>query len=550
MVFIGKATPVMIGYLLPLAVTSLLLHVATSTTYFVIPDHYSMHYYNTNNNTFTLQHYLNNTSEYFLPKNQLHFLPGWYYLNSDLVFNEISDFVLTGHGINQSFITCSSPAGITVTNSDSFTLQNVTLIDCITPSKADLKATYLISVFFYHCGTIKLHNIYVNISARVPAGHTAIHIRNVAESRIINVKVQLNILICYSYPFTMNGLAVYYSGNGKHDIYYRRQPIVIVENFIYHSQRSCLKYSQCAIAALLVHITDFFHFIIQNTVFSNLRNTSAFCYYGIADGESTSEDATMRSVLIKNVTVCYNTGYNQLKMFQIILYSFESLNNTLYSESNNNLYINGPVRLYNMLEFDNCTFITNTNMDSMIYIRPSTYSNIVGYITISNSKFNNNKDVRFIKVARESQNIPNVITHVTLDSVTLSCNRHHYNSSNLILITNGRMYFLNTVFTANRYYETVIHLQSTMIYFKESNQITKGYARYIIKGEKGSFLFIHHHATVNISDNVVYKVVRLISTEENLVTPTCPLQIYDDKQNNQFDNLNGIKCILLLLNQY
>ena len=140
----------MIGYLLSLAVTSLLLHVSISTTYFVIPDHYSMHYYNISNNTFTLRHYLNNTSKYFLTKNQLHFLPGWYYLDSDLVFNGISDFVLNGHGINQSFITYSSPAGIMVTNADIFTLQNITLIDCITPSNADLTATYLISVFLYH----------------------------------------------------------------------------------------------------------------------------------------------------------------------------------------------------------------------------------------------------------------------------------------------------------------------------------------------------------------------------------------------------------------
>ena len=279
-----------------------------------------------------------------------------------------------------------------------------------------------------------------------------------------------------------------------------------------------------------------------------MSNTSAFCYYGIADEESTKEDATMRSVLIKNVTVCYNTGYNQVKMFQFILYSFESHNN-LYSESNNNLlYKNGPVRLYNMLEFENCYFIANTNIVSMIYVRPSTYSNIVGYITISNSKFNDNKDVHFIQITRESQNIPNVITHVSLASVTVLHNRHHYNSSNLILITNGRLYFSNIVFTANRYYETVIHLQSSMIYFKESNQITKGYARYIIKGESGSFLFIHYLATVNISNNVVYKAVKLVSTEENLATPTCPLRIYDDKQNNQFDNMNGIKCIYLLLN--
>lgn len=87
-----------------------------------------------------------------------------------------------------------------------------------------------------------------------------------------------------------------------------------------------------------------------------------------------------------------------------------------------------------------------------------------------------------------------------------------------------------------------------MIYFTESNRITKSYARYIIKVESGSFLFLHYLATVSITNNVVYKVVKPISTEENLATPTCPLQIYDDKDNSQFDNLDEIKCIFIILN--
>ena len=66
---------------------------------------------------------------------------------------------------------------------------------------------------------------------------------------------------------------------------------------------------------------------------------------------------------------------------------------------------------------------------------------------LSNSTFHNNKDVNFIKVTRDSQNIPNVITHVTLAGVTVSCNEHHYDESDMIFITNGRMYFSNIVFT-------------------------------------------------------------------------------------------------------
>ena len=222
-----KNTPVML--ILQLLLISL-LHITTPATYFVIPDHYSLHNY-TSNYTFHLQYYLNNTNKYFVSHNQLHFLPGEYYLNTDLVFKEISDFMLTGHGINQSFIICTSSASIIVRDADSFTLQNISLIDCIALSKVDKPAFY-ISAFFYHCYSITLYNVCVNISASAPAAHTAIHVRNVAKSRIINVKIQITKKMCHNLRITVNGLAVYYNGKGKSDKYYVRQPTVIVDSFL------------------------------------------------------------------------------------------------------------------------------------------------------------------------------------------------------------------------------------------------------------------------------------------------------------------------------
>ena len=127
----------MVNHLSILFVT--LLHMATSTTYYVIPDHYPLHNF-TNSNTFALQHYLNNTctSEYFISHNRLHFLPGQYYSSSNLVFKDIHSFAITGDGINQSVIICSSPASIIVRNSGIFTIQNITLIDCTNLSSNQL----------------------------------------------------------------------------------------------------------------------------------------------------------------------------------------------------------------------------------------------------------------------------------------------------------------------------------------------------------------------------------------------------------------------------
>ena len=61
---------------------------ATSTTYYVIPDHYPLHNF-TNSNTINPQQDLNNTSEYFISHNRLYFLPGQYYISSNLVFKDI-----------------------------------------------------------------------------------------------------------------------------------------------------------------------------------------------------------------------------------------------------------------------------------------------------------------------------------------------------------------------------------------------------------------------------------------------------------------------------
>ena len=529
-----------------LSVMTSLMHLGMSTTYFVIPDHYSLHHYSSNN-TFTLRHYLNNTNEYFASHNQLHFFPGHYYIHSDLVFKDIVDFTLTGHGINQSFIVCPSPARLVVTNVDDFIFQNISLIGCMTLSETDpsSKSYYYVSVFLYHCGSVVLRNLYVNLNFSAPVRLTAIFVRNVAKTRIFNVRVKLNITICRS--IKVNGLAVYYSSSNN-KAYYMRQPNVIVENFQYDAQKSCLKISQCAIGALLVRISEFFHFVIRNTIFTNLSNSSAFCYYAIADRNY--EDATMRSVLIKNVTVCNSTGHKyHSRIFQIELYTFDSSNSR---EEFSSLYYNGPVRLYNMLAFEDCNFTRNANIDAMIYVRPSTDTKLEGYITVSSSTFHNNENVSFIKVTRESHNIPNVITHVTLEDVTVSCNNHHYDGNDLILITNGRLLFSNIVFTTNHNYENLIYLQSSMLYFKPigSNQILKNYARHIINAQGSSFIFIDHFATVNISKNVVYKVINHVSSLETSVVPVCPLQVYDhDSENdNQIDDLREINCTFLLLN--
>ena len=247
-----------------------LVYMAVSTTYYVIPDHYSLNNY-TNSNTFTLQHYLNNTSKYFVSHNKLHFLPGQYYINSDLVFEKIYTFTLTGHGINESIITCSSPASIRVRKIESFILQNIALIDCQKLLKSFAKEFY-VSVLFYYCSSVTMKNTYVNVSSNPTTELIGICMINVTNSEISNITMHINILACQRHPIDISGLTVHYIVRVKVWL-----PGVIIKAFNYHPQKSCLKYSQCAIKCMT---TSAFLVSIQNTVFANLINSSALYYYG------------------------------------------------------------------------------------------------------------------------------------------------------------------------------------------------------------------------------------------------------------------------------
>ena len=107
-----------------------LLHTATFTVYYVMPDD---HYHPINDNTYTLQHYLNNTNKYFTSNTELHFLPGQYYLNNDLIIQGVSNFSLIGNRTNEvvnTVINCTSPAGIAVVGSSNIVIANIVMNEC------------------------------------------------------------------------------------------------------------------------------------------------------------------------------------------------------------------------------------------------------------------------------------------------------------------------------------------------------------------------------------------------------------------------------------
>ena len=121
----GCASILLLAFLLK----SSLLHTTSSSVYHVIPDDH----YTADNNTYTLQHYLNNVNKYFTSHTQLHFLPGQYYLNTDLIIQHVSNLSLIGNRTNEvinSVIKCTSPAGIVVVGSSNIVIENIVMNEC------------------------------------------------------------------------------------------------------------------------------------------------------------------------------------------------------------------------------------------------------------------------------------------------------------------------------------------------------------------------------------------------------------------------------------
>ena len=211
-------------------------------------------------------------------------------------------------------------------------------------------------------------------------------------------------------PIHISGLVAYYSEgifNAETkltitDFYYNNTVCenhlnyIVVLLFLYNT---CYRHKDC----ILLNLDDQIH--IQNSMFSNLKNSSVLCYYGQDIHDYVH--SFRRKVMITNCTFSNNIGHPQLNMFYIVLNSITSFSRITMSAYK-------QMGLRNVIKFSNCIFTSNINMEALIYIRPPITNAIIGYIAISRSRFHKNINISFIKVRKESWNIFYVTTLVKM----------------------------------------------------------------------------------------------------------------------------------------
>ena len=198
--------------------------------------------------------------------------------------------------------------------------------------------------------------------------------------------------------------------------------------------------------------------------------------------------------------------------------------------------------MHNIIAFKNCIFSNNSEINAVIYVKPPITDAIVGQIIIINSTFQKNKNAHFIKVKKEYQTLWHMGTQLLLSHVNISYNKHR-NGGSLIL---GMMILNHVFFSQNRYFRNLISLHSSMLVFEFYTEMTNNHARHIVKAQSKSFLLFDTTAIVNVSHNVVYKTIKLVSTFERNTEPICPLQGYKITQHKELQ-FNNISCKLLLL---
>ena len=529
----------------------------TSATYFVIPDDYSSHH--TDANTFSLQHYLNNTSKYFVSHNQFHFMQGQYYINNDLIIKDIDNFTITGPTIGQCNIICTSPASIVVMNVSNSKFQNINLINCIKDPKDYYNTSHLdahytrdyrpfskvtdyyTSLFLCNSSSIIIYNMKIN--ATVNTSYTAILIVNVKDvSKVIDVKVQIYTVNCTTlnnHLAEINGLKVFVYFYDK----ISKFGLLTIDNFFYNNYKACENYLFCVIVTMCLqndknNTEDIFKLEIINSIFSNLKNSSVLCSYGETMEGYKIKQRSYRYINIINSTFSHNTGNPNLNM----------LNNVLkHYERDFHFQLIMPITqiYYYAIYLSDCVFTRNTNMKALISITPPNTRTKVEYIRINQTTFTNNKNVTVINVEWEFQTAYYQIIYISLSFVNVSYNEHYID--NLISIANVFLFFNSIFFNQNGYYDNIVFLQSSMLFLKGNNNISNNYARHIIKAQSNSFLFMHYQATVNISHNVVHKVAKQVSAVEKHTISLCPLQVSGKITQNHF-HLDSVNCTLLLTN--
>ena len=494
---------------------AILLPMTMGRVYYVTPDDYSFSINNENTNS--LSYYLNNTSKYFTSDSQLNFKPGNHYLNTDLVIQNATNVKLTGE--NLSIIICTSHINIIILNVTNLTLNNINFKNC-----GDSYSNYLLkyhstfiiqfnhssnaAILLYHCTSVELDNITI-IIAEGNTGMLAVNMRNYSKITNIKITVETNSPLLNISSLQTHGILFYFD-DWHNPI--KTPSEVQLDDYQFTINGSCLHPRYYAISLFLFQINSNVSVIIQNTKFTDLTNVTALHYHGKACGTQVSSKLTIRNCVVSN-----NTGSPSLNMFYLTLNNMQCIKFYKYLKSYN-------LQQNNYVKFTNCTFESNFNMSSMIYLSPISSRSVTCYLHVIASSFHDNRNVHFLIMRNDDDNIWQYSNNIRIKRINITSNVHN-RGQNLMPFTNSMVWFHGPIkIMDNKYYVNILNFHLSICNFQNNIvNITSNTVRQLLSG---TFIVLWTNTTVIITKNVIYILLNQIHTYSTNSEPICSVQLF------------------------
>ena len=500
-----------------------LLRITSTAVYYVIPDNSSQ----VSNNASTLQYYIDNSQKYFNSHSQLYFSPGQYYLQDDFVIQNVINFTISG---NSSVLICNgSSLGIIISNAESTTITNIELKQCgkVYDVQVDLSKYEVNSMSFHwrgvlylnHTSDIVIHNVSVIISAGV-SGMIAINSKG--KFNIVNFRV---LAMCDELLNSVTSGILFYNRDYINSARVNYEAI----NITYKTKGSC--YNSIALVLLMVQDQYDISFKVYNTSFTHLHNSNIMHYYGESCGFSNNKNV----VNFINCQMKYNRGNSLLNLFYI----------SIHSEDYTFLYFKGNDKKQcdrqNIINFRNCGFSNNLNLNSLIYVTLNNCLTINTFIDIRDSYILNNDNVAFIMSNNQVKAFWQLSLTINIKFTNISFNTHSHSAS-LISVKNVLMKFMEKVIVkGNQYKSTIIQLHFSILKFMSYTEFSSNHARHVLQSKEGSYYLLEEGATVNVVNNIVYSVLHnTLSFTDNL-EEMCWFQFVSKRGNLDKDVTEGIK---------
>ena len=445
-----------------------------------------------NENAHPLDYYITNSDKYFTSNTILQFLPGLHNLQNDFVVQNINNFTVSG---NHTIIQCYGLAiALVALNVIDLTICDIELINC---GRSVLKGDHEITpnnhtgvdcngvIYLSHCATVLISDVTITANVNV-SGVVAI---NAFETEFVDVKISTSCHNPHTTSSPVKGIGLYYSDH-KSDIGYviNYTTETTIMHYSYLNNGLC----NSSYALYLVLIQELYNvfILVQNSNFTEQHNSSVLYYYGESCGQYIDNNITFQHCTIKN-----NAGSMLLNMFHILIHS--------------DGYIISRVRhprkcdkQWNMMTFNNCHFVNNLNINSLLYFDLKNTLLFNALVDIQYCNFLFNKNVQILMVDSEVKVITQLSHYIYIMETNISSNRHD-NLVNMISSTNGRIHVENVVITNNTY-EHILTLYLSVLIYENYLEISSNFARFLIRAEEVSYYILKEYSTIKIANNLVY----------------------------------------------